>query len=200
MLCEFSRLWTLSVASLTSYFSPLFIRRIGCLSHPSERSNPHRVCSCGGHIIWTCGCGVLPSYDTCGVVTGSKRYVGCGIGIVPRRAKVSAVGNASVGARLNGWLTAVWRFVSSAPLTYVWLVVLLITTIIQYHLTRRELHTVLVHGFTNIRHLATDPLRYCFPVCSGSKGHEQQTNLQHWRWKSARVRHVLGGQPAACRA
>jgi hypothetical protein len=63
---------------------------------------------------------------------------------------------------VNAWLTAVWRFVSSAPLTYLWLVVLLITTIIQHQLTRRELHTVLVHGSTNIRHLATDPLEVLF--------------------------------------
>jgi hypothetical protein len=79
-----------------------------------------------------------------------------------RRAKVRAVGNVSIAARLNGWLTAVSRFVSSAPLTYIWLVVLLITTIIQHHLTRRELHTVLIHGSTNIRHLATDPLEVLF--------------------------------------
>jgi hypothetical protein len=72
------------------------------------------------------------------------------------------VGNTFIRVRLNAWLTAVWRFVSSAPLTYVWLVVLLITTIIQHHLTRRELHTVLVHGSTNIRHLATDPLEVLF--------------------------------------
>ncbi|MBO0880341.1 MAG: hypothetical protein J2P17_08300, partial [Mycobacterium sp.] len=72
------------------------------------------------------------------------------------------MGNVSIGARLNGWLTAVSRFVSSAPLTYVWLVVLLITTIIQHHLTRRELRTVLVHGSTNIPHLATDPLEVLF--------------------------------------
>jgi rhomboid family protein len=75
---------------------------------------------------------------------------------------VRVVGNTSIGARLHAWLTAVWRFVSSAPLTYVWLVVLLITTIIQHQLSRRELHTVLVHGSTNIRHLATDPLEVLF--------------------------------------
>jgi hypothetical protein len=59
---------------------------------------------------------------------------------------------------MKGWLIAVWRFVRSAPLTYVWLIVLLITTIIQHHLSRRELHAVLIHGSTNIHHLATDPL------------------------------------------
>jgi Rhomboid-like protein len=52
----------------------------------------------------------------------------------------------------------VWRYVSSAPLTYVWLIVLLVTTIIQRHLTRREFHVVVLDGSTNIHHLARDPL------------------------------------------
>jgi rhomboid family protein len=81
---------------------------------------------------------------------------------VLKHAKVSAVGNISFGVGLNAWPTAVWQFVSSAPLTYGWLVVLLITTIIQRHLTRRELRSVLVHGSTNIHHLATDPLKVLF--------------------------------------
>lgn len=75
---------------------------------------------------------------------------------------VNAVGKASIQTRLKGWLSAVWRFVSSAPLTYVWLLVLLITTIIQHHLTRRELRSVLVHGSTNLYHLARDPLEVLF--------------------------------------
>jgi hypothetical protein len=60
------------------------------------------------------------------------------------------------------WLSAGWRFVRSAPLTYAWLTVLLITTIIQHQLGRRELRTVLIHGSTNIHHLATDPLEVLF--------------------------------------
>ncbi len=60
------------------------------------------------------------------------------------------------------WLAALWRFVSSAPLTYLWLTVLLVTTIISHNLTRRQLHSVLVHGSTNIHHLATDPLEVLF--------------------------------------
>ncbi|MCV7401967.1 hypothetical protein H7K24_17635 [Mycobacterium fragae] len=55
-----------------------------------------------------------------------------------------------------------WRWVSTAPLTYVWLTVLLITTIIQHHLGRRQLHSVLVHGSTNLYHLARDPLEVLF--------------------------------------
>lgn len=64
----------------------------------------------------------------------------------------------SIGARGKEWLTAGWRFVRSAPLTYLWLTALLITTIVQHQLSRHELHTVLVHRSTNIYHLGTDPL------------------------------------------
>jgi hypothetical protein len=72
------------------------------------------------------------------------------------------VGNASIPARLKGWLAAAWRFVRSAPLTYLWLIVLLVTTIIQHSLTRQELHTLLVQQSTNIHELATDPLEVLF--------------------------------------
>ena len=76
----------------------------------------------------------------------------------PDRVKVNAVADPSSQTRLQRWLTAVWRFVSSAPLTYLWLVVLLITTTIQRSLNKHELRAVLIHGSTNIHHLATDPL------------------------------------------
>lgn len=65
-------------------------------------------------------------------------------------------------SRLQRWLAAIWRWVSTAPLTYVWLTVLLTTTIIQHHLGRRQLHSVLVHGSTNLYHLARDPLEVLF--------------------------------------
>jgi hypothetical protein len=60
------------------------------------------------------------------------------------------------------WLAAVWRFVRSAPLTYLWLAVLLITTRYQDHLTGRALHSLRVHQSTNIHDLATDPLQVLF--------------------------------------
>jgi uncharacterized membrane protein len=63
---------------------------------------------------------------------------------------------------MKGWLAAAWRFVSSAPLTYLWLIVLLVTTMIQRFTARRELHHLLVHDSTNIRHLTTDPLKVLF--------------------------------------
>ncbi|MGH3968362.1 MAG: rhomboid-like protein [Mycobacterium sp.] len=65
-------------------------------------------------------------------------------------------------SKLRPWLAAIWRFVSSAPLTYLWLAVLLITTIVQRHLSRQALHTELVHGSTNLYHLARDPLEVLF--------------------------------------
>jgi hypothetical protein len=72
---------------------------------------------------------------------------------------VDGVADASVTARLRSWGLAVWRFVSSAPLTYGWLLVLLVTTIIQRHLlTKREYTAVVLEGSTNIRHLLKDPL------------------------------------------
>ncbi|UMB72427.1 rhomboid-like protein [Mycobacterium paraterrae] len=55
-----------------------------------------------------------------------------------------------------------WRFVRGAPLTYLWLTVLLVTTIIQRRLGERQLREFLVHYSTNIRHLATDPLSALF--------------------------------------
>jgi hypothetical protein len=48
--------------------------------------------------------------------------------------------------------------VTGAPLTYGWLTVLLVTTIIQRNLTKREYRTFVLDGSTNIRHLVKDPL------------------------------------------
>jgi Rhomboid-like protein len=72
------------------------------------------------------------------------------------------VAEASLQARLKYWLSAVWRFVRSAPLTYLWLIVLLITTIIQRNVSQPELRSLLVHQSTNIHELATDPLQVLF--------------------------------------
>ena len=63
---------------------------------------------------------------------------------------------------MRGWPAAAWRYVTSAPLTYVWLAVLLVTTMIQRFTARRELHHLLVQNSTNLRHLATDPLGALF--------------------------------------
>jgi hypothetical protein len=74
-----------------------------------------------------------------------------------RRATVNTVGDASGPTRLRSWLAAAWRFVRTAPLTYLWLLVLLGTTIRQLQ-AGRHLHRLLVHASTNIHDLATDPL------------------------------------------
>jgi hypothetical protein len=69
------------------------------------------------------------------------------------------VADASVATRFRSLLVAAWHFVISAPLTYLWLTVLLITTILKDHfLTKREFHTVVLDGSTNIHHLLKDPL------------------------------------------
>jgi hypothetical protein len=56
-------------------------------------------------------------------------------------------------------VTSVWRYVKSAPLTYSWLVVLLITTIIQHTIPARHLRALLQKESTNLHHLASDPIR-----------------------------------------
>lgn len=47
-------------------------------------------------------------------------------------------------------------------MTYLWLTILLVTTIIQHLLSRHERYLVLVHGSTNLYHLARDPLEVLF--------------------------------------
>jgi hypothetical protein len=63
---------------------------------------------------------------------------------------------------MKGWLVAAWRFIRSAPLTYSWLIVLLITTRWADLLNRRARHHFLVHRSTDLHHLATDPLKVLF--------------------------------------
>ena len=54
---------------------------------------------------------------------------------------------------------SVWAWVRSAPLTYAWLLMLLITTLLQHALPVRRLHELLQKQSTNLHHLATDPIR-----------------------------------------
>ncbi len=53
----------------------------------------------------------------------------------------------------------VWRYVKSAPFTYSWLVVLLLTTIAQRSIPVHRLHGLLQKDSTNLHHLASDPIR-----------------------------------------
>lgn len=64
--------------------------------------------------------------------------------------------------RPKSWPAAVWRYVHSAPLTYGWLAVLLVTTIVQRQTHGRQLHDMLVESSTNIHHLETDPIYVLF--------------------------------------
>ena len=52
-----------------------------------------------------------------------------------------------------------WAWVRSAPLTYAWLAILLITTLLQHALPVRRLHQLLQRQSTNLHHLTTDPIR-----------------------------------------
>ncbi len=56
-------------------------------------------------------------------------------------------------------VTRVWRYVKTAPLTYSWLVVLLVTTIVQRSIPAHRLHELLQKESTNLHHLASDPIR-----------------------------------------
>ena len=72
------------------------------------------------------------------------------------------MGNAPEPTRLRTLGLAVRHFVVGAPLTYSWLAVLGVTTIIQRNVPKRELHTLVLDDSTNIKHLARDPLEVLF--------------------------------------
>ena len=68
----------------------------------------------------------------------------------------------SLSARARALVRATRNYVLSAPLTYGWLLVLAITTVVQNVLTGHQLHSVLLHRYTNLHALATDPLGVLF--------------------------------------
>ncbi|MGK2319459.1 rhomboid-like protein [Gordonia rhizosphera] len=63
-----------------------------------------------------------------------------------------------LGRSCRSATAAAWRFVRSAPLTFAWLVVLLVTTVIAHSLDSDDLDRVLGERSTNLHHLASDPL------------------------------------------
>lgn len=71
---------------------------------------------------------------------------------------IELMAESSVQAKLSSTALAIWRFIRTAPLTYGWLSVLLITTIIQDGLTGRQRHWLLLRHSTDIYHLSTDPI------------------------------------------
>lgn len=65
----------------------------------------------------------------------------------------------SARARLRELWLAVWHYITSAPLTFIWLLLLTTTTLVgHFWLTGRHLRMVLLLHSTNIHALATDPL------------------------------------------
>jgi hypothetical protein len=105
---------------------------------------------------------------------------------------VDAVADASVAGRLRSLGLAVWHFVAGAPLTYVWLFVLMVTTIIQNLLTGKQLHTVLLHHSTNIHALATDPLDVLFSSLLWIHGNNLEPYLLLFTLFLAPAEHWLG--------
>jgi hypothetical protein len=90
----------------------------------------------------------------------------------------------------------VWHYLSSAPLTYSWLTVLLITTVVQHSMSTRRLHALLQKQSTNLHHLASDPIRVLFDSLLWIDGRywtpyllvfslflaPAERWLGHWRW------------------
>lgn len=56
-------------------------------------------------------------------------------------------------------LRRIWRFVRSAPLTYLWMIILIYTTTIARDVNHQRLHHILLHRSTNLRHLDTNPFK-----------------------------------------
>lgn len=103
--------------------------------------------------------------------------------------------NAPVGTRLRNIWLAVWHFVTSAPLTYTWLIALLVTTIIQIELPGRQLHGMLLHKSTNIqglRALGTDPLDVLFSSLLWIDGKNLEAYLLLFTLFLAPAEHWLG--------
>jgi len=59
----------------------------------------------------------------------------------------------------RSWPRMVAHHVRTAPLTYTWLTILLMTTLIKHSLPRASLRHLLEQRSTNLHHLASDPIR-----------------------------------------
>jgi F0F1-type ATP synthase assembly protein I len=105
---------------------------------------------------------------------------------------VDAVADRSLGARLRGLWLAVWHFVTGAPLTYGWLLVLVVTTIVQNELSGRQLHSILLHRSTNIHSLGTDPLDVLFSSLLWIDGKNLEPYLLLFTLFLAPAEHWLG--------
>jgi hypothetical protein len=97
-----------------------------------------------------------------------------------------------VRARVRGMGLAVWQFVSGAPLTYTWLFVLVITTVLQHLMSGRQLHSMLLHHSTNIHGLARDPLDVLFSSLLWIDGSNLEPYLLLFTLFLAPAEHWLG--------
>lgn len=86
----------------------------------------------------------------------------------------------------------VWHYVTSAPLTYGWLLALAVTTIVQNLLTGHQLHSILLHRYTNIHALATDPLGVLFSSLLWIDGRSLEPYLLLFTIFLAPAEHWLG--------
>lgn len=85
------------------------------------------------------------------------------------------------------------HFVTSAPLTYGWLVVLMITTYIQTHLTGKHLDGLLLHRSTNLHELwGKDPLDVLFSSLLWIDGRNLEPYLLLFTLFLAPAEHWLG--------
>lgn len=100
--------------------------------------------------------------------------------------------DAPVRSRLRSMGLAVWHYVSGAPLTYGWLIVLLITTLLQHWLPQRQLHKMLMHHSTNIHGLARDPLDVLFSSLLWIDGYNLTPYLLLFTLFLAPAEHWLG--------
>jgi Rhomboid-like protein len=105
---------------------------------------------------------------------------------------VDAVADGSVAARVRGMALAIWHFISGAPLTYGWLLVLTITTVVQNELPGRQLHSVLLHRSTNIHALGRDPLDVLFSSLLWIDGRSLEPYLLLFTLFLAPAEHWLG--------
>ncbi|MGW5152669.1 rhomboid-like protein [Rhodococcus koreensis] len=67
--------------------------------------------------------------------------------------------DAAISSHLRSFPRAAWTYIRRAPGTYVWLAILLVTTVVARHLSPEVLHDVLGNRSTNLHHLAEDPVR-----------------------------------------
>lgn len=101
--------------------------------------------------------------------------------------------HAPVRARLRSMALTVWHFVSTAPLTYGWLVALMMTTYIQNHRSGQHLRTFLMDRSTNLHELwGRDPQNVLFSSLLWIDGKNLEPYLLLFTLFLAPAEHWLG--------